>query len=101
MGSIIGGLNTNLRGEGIPTSIELSNMLNWDKKDRVIDIDNLQGICIYLVFAMKYPYIISEFFIIQEFVSKHVSLSSRSIFLNVMKGGVDYLLNCIEREKEL
>ena len=48
---------------------------------------------------MGYANIVSEFFLIQDFVSDNVNLSSRSIFLNVLKGGIDYLLNCIEQEK--
>jgi hypothetical protein len=32
-------------------------------------------------------------------VSHNVNLSSRSIFLNVLKGGIDYLLTCIEKER--
>jgi len=50
---------------------------------------------------MRYPNIVSEFFLIRDFVSKHVELSSRSIFLNVLKGGIDYLLGCIENDKKL
>ena len=80
--------------------ISLSQLADLHKKDRVIDIDNLQGICIYIVFKMKYPHIISEFFLIRDFISRNVELSSRSIFLNVLKGGIDYLLNNIEKEKQ-
>lgn len=75
-----------------------ANSVDINKKERVIDIDNLQGICIYIVYAMKYAHIISEFFLINDFISKNVQLSSRSIFLNVIKGGIDYLLNNIEKE---
>ena len=80
--------------------VSLSELDNIHKKDRVIDIDNLQGICIYIVFKMKYPHIISEFFLIRDFISRNVELSSRSIFLNVLKGGIDFLLNNIEKEKQ-
>jgi hypothetical protein len=44
---------------------------------------------------MKYPYLIADYFLINDFVSKNVELSSRSLFLGVLKGGIDYLLNLI------
>ena len=80
--------------------VAINSMTEWNKKDRVIDIDNLQGICIYIVFSMKQPLIVTEFFLVRDFLSKNVKLSSRSIFLNVLKGGIDYLLSCIEADKE-
>lgn len=60
-----------------------------------MDIDNLQSLCIYIVYMMKYPYLIADYFLINDFVSKNVELSSRTIFLNVLKGGIDYLLDLI------
>lgn len=74
----------------------------FNKKERVMDIDNLQGICIYLVESMKYPYLGIDYKIVTDFVSKNVGLSSRSIFLNVLKGGIDYLLQkADENETEI
>jgi hypothetical protein len=61
-----------------------------------MDIDNLQGLIVYLIFQMKNPGIIADYFLISEFVSRNVQISSRSIFLNVLKGGVDYILKQIE-----
>jgi len=66
----------------------------------MMDIDNLQGVCIHIVYKMKYSGIIADYFLINDFVSKHVELSSRSIFLNVIKGSVDYLLDQYEQMKE-
>ena len=74
----------------------INSIFDWNNKDRVIDIDNLQGICIYIVFAMRYPNVVTEYFLVRDFLSKNVELSSRSIFLNVLKGGIDYLLSWIE-----
>jgi len=74
----------------------INSIFDWNNKDRVIDIDNLQGICIYIVFAMRYPSVVTEYFLVRDFLSKNVELSSRSIFLNVLKGGIDYLLSWIE-----
>ena len=49
---------------------------------------------------MKYSGIVSDYFLINDFVSKNVEISSRSIFLNVLKGGVDYLLDQYETMKD-
>mmetsp|Transcript_9427 Transcript_9427/g.14437 ORF Transcript_9427/g.14437 Transcript_9427/m.14437 type:complete len:92 (+) Transcript_9427:2207-2482(+) len=65
-------------------------------KKTQMDIDNLQGVCVYIVYKMKYSGIVSDYFLINDFISKNVELSSRSIFLNVLKGGVDYLLEQAE-----
>jgi hypothetical protein len=45
---------------------------------------------------MRYPSVVTEYFLVRDFLSKNVELSSRSIFLNVLKGGIDYLLSWIE-----
>ena len=61
-----------------------------------MDSDNLLGICIYLVNQLKNKYIICDYFLINDFVSENIQLSSRSIFLGLIKGGVDYILDQIE-----
>jgi hypothetical protein len=65
----------------------------------VVDIDDLQGICIFMVYQMHYPNIISDYFLVSDFVSKSVQLCSRAIYLNVLKSGVDFLLDGIEKDQ--
>ena len=48
---------------------------------------------------MHYPNIISDYFLVSDFVSQSVQLSSRAIFLNVLKGGIDFLLDSIEKDQ--
>lgn len=50
-------------------------MRNGDLSDgpMMIDIDNLQGLAIYLVWALQYPEIITECTITSEFMSEGVS----------------------------
>lgn len=59
----------------------------------MIDIDNLQGLVIYLVWAMQYPEIITECQMTTEFISEGVSSCSRSIFLLLLQSSIDFLLN--------
>lgn len=47
----------------------------------MIDIDNLQGLAIYLVWALNYPEILTECLITSEFISEGISQCSRTIFL--------------------
>lgn len=42
---------------------------------------------------MKNKYIICDYFLINDFVSENIQLSSRSIFLGLIKGGLDYILD--------
>jgi len=63
-----------------------------------MDIDNLQGICVYMVYSMQYSNLISDFFLVNEFVSQKVQLTSRAMFFYVLKGGIDFLLDGIEKE---
>lgn len=56
--------NLNLFPSNLMEDGTLLEITNWDKKDRLIDIDNLQGICIYIVYQMAYSGIISEFFLV-------------------------------------
>ena len=65
-----------------------------------MDIDNLQGLIVYLVYQMGYTGLVSDFFLISDFVSKSMQISSRSIFLNVLKGGLDFILKTIEEDSD-
>lgn len=77
----------------------LNNINEKNTKERMVDMDNLQSLCIYIVYSMKYSYLIADYFMINDFVSKNVELSSRNIFLGVLKGGIDYLLNSIQKKE--
>ena len=63
-----------------------------DDKDRNIDIDNLQAIAIYIMLQMKNSYMIVECFLISAFVSEGTKLSTRTLFLDVVKASIDFLL---------
>ena len=63
------------------------------KAERNIDIDNLQGITIYIVSAIKDPSILIDCLITAEFLSKGTKLSTRTLFLNVLKASIDFLLD--------
>jgi hypothetical protein len=79
---------------------EVLNTINEkNTKERMVDMDNLQSLCIYILYSMKYSYLIADYFMINDFVSKNVELSSRNIFLGVLKGGIDYLLNSIQKKE--
>jgi hypothetical protein len=81
---------------------EVLNTINEkNTKERMVDMDNLQSLCIYIVYSMKYSYLIADYFMISDFVSKNVELSSRNIFLGVLKGGIDYLLNSIQKNEKI
>jgi hypothetical protein len=47
---------------------------------------------------MQYSNLISDFFLVNEFVSQKVQLTSRAMFFYVLKGGIDFLLDGIEKE---
>ena len=49
--------------------------------ERNVDIDDLQGIVIYLVWALKDPYLLIECMMTDEFLSKGSKLSVRSLFM--------------------
>jgi len=61
--------------------------------ERNIDIDNLQGIAIYIVWALKQPSILIDCLITSEFLSKGTKLSTRTLFLNVLKNSIEFLLD--------
>ena len=56
-------------------------------------MDNLQGITIYLVWALKEPSILTDLIITQEFITRSTKLSTRCLFLEVMKSSIEYLLD--------
>ena len=56
-------------------------------------MDNLQGITIYIVWALKDPTIVADLLITQEFLTKSTKLSTRSLFLEVLKSSIEYLLD--------
>ena len=60
--------------------------------DRNIDIDNLQGITIYLVWASQRPELIVDLFLISEFISETTKKSTRTMYLDVLKASIDFLL---------
>ena len=62
-------------------------------QERNIDMDNLQGITIYIVWALKDPTILADLQITQEFLTKSTKLSTRSLFLEVLKSSIEYLLD--------
>ena len=61
--------------------------------DRNIDIDNLQGITIYIVWALKHPVILIDCLLTTEFLSKATKMSTRTLFLQVLRSSIDYLLD--------
>jgi len=63
-----------------------------------IDVDVLQGICIYLIANLQYPHILTELEITEEFITKSASLSNRAFSLVMLKSSCEYL---IERKEEI
>lgn len=63
------------------------------KAERNIDIDNLQGITIYIVWAIKNSSILVDCMITTEFLSKGTKLSTRSLFLELLKSSIEFLLD--------
>lgn len=63
------------------------------KAERNIDIDNLQGITIYIVWALKNPYIMIDCLLTTEFLSKGTKMSTRTLFLEVLKASIEFLLD--------
>lgn len=62
------------------------------EKERCIDIDNLQGIVIYLVWCLREPKLITDCFLINEFASTIAMQSRRMGFVNYIKASIDFLL---------
>ena len=63
------------------------------KTERNIDIDNLQGITIYIVWALKNPSLLIDCEITSEFLSKGSKMSTRTLFLEVLRSSINYLLD--------
>ena len=61
--------------------------------DRNIDIDNLQGLTIYIVWAMKQPSILIDCLITSQFLSKATKMSTRCLFLNLLRNSITFLLD--------
>ena len=61
--------------------------------ERNIDIDNLQGLTIYIVWALKNPSILTDCLITSEFLSKGTKLSTRTLFLEMLKNSIEFLLD--------
>ena len=66
--------------------------------ERNIDIDDLQGIVIYLVWALKDASLLIECTMIDEFASKGTKLNVRSLFQQMLMSSIKYLLE-IELDK--
>lgn len=67
-----------------------------------IDIDTLQSLSVYLVLKLNYAHLISDYQMIHDFVSRNVKLSARFIYLNLLKGGTDYLLEmALQTQRDL
>lgn len=71
------------------------------EKECCLDIDNLQGIVIYLVLQMRKTSLITECFLIDEFSSSTARNSRRFSFLNYVKAGIDFLLELNLETKQL
>ena len=65
-----------------------------------MDIDSLQSLCIYLVHQMKYPELAADYYLVSDFLSYSMTLSSRCIFLNVIKGAVDCVIQNFTEEQK-
>ena len=61
-------------------------------KERTIDIDNLQGLVIYLVWQLKQPKLLIDCFLINEFASLTTINGRRMGFVNYVKASIDFLL---------
>ena len=62
------------------------------KAERTIDLDNLQGITIYIVSALRQPSLLIDCIITREFLSKGTKLSTRTLFLDVLNNSIQWLL---------
>lgn len=65
-----------------------------------MDIDNLQAICIYIVWQLKDAYFLVECFLISEFLSKSTKTSTRMLYLDVIKASLDFFLEMEIRETD-
>ena len=77
------------------------SIVRTQKKERVIDIDNLTSISIYILQEMGYPYVVCDYNLILDFTSSNILISSRCIYLNVLKGASEYLLEIAKQNEEI
>lgn len=65
----------------------------WPSKNfLLIDIDNLQGILIYIISRLHYPQIWSEILIMEEFLPETVQMSNRNFYLMLIKASCEFLI---------
>ena len=57
-----------------------------------VDIDSLQALTVQLVHATRNPQFIADYCMIKYLVSPKVRLSARFIYLETIKGGIDWLI---------
>ena len=60
--------------------------------DVILDIDNLQALCILLVWWSRFSNLLVECFLIGEFVSKLTKMSTKMLYLDVLKASIDFFL---------
>lgn len=65
-----------------------------------IESETLQSILIYIVSRLSYPQILTEIALIEEFTPEAVQLSSRCLYLVMIKAACEYLLEFKEEEFE-
>ena len=70
----------------------------WRNTNRIqpetnLDIDNLQGLCIYLIGQLQQPKLIVDCHIINDFTSEKTKLTTRMLFANILKASLDYYLS--------
>ena len=53
----------------------------------------MQGIAIYIVWALNNPSILVDCIITKEFLSNGTIMSTRSLFLMLLKASIEYLLD--------
>ena len=49
---------------------------------------------------MGYPYVVCDYNLILDFTSSNILISSRCIYLNVLKGASEYLLEMANQNEE-
>jgi len=69
---------------------------NYDipNKKLSVDVDNLQSIIVYMISRLKdCPQIITNLYIIEDFLPEAVQLSNRAFYLAMMQSSCEFLLN--------
>jgi hypothetical protein len=61
-------------------------------KDVILDIDNLQALCILIVWWSRFSGLLVECFLIGEFVSKLTKDTTKMLYLDVLKASIDFFL---------